>query len=227
MIRINLIGRRVRTRSRAPKGQIFVFLALLVVELVFMFVWYQRAQSDLNLATKRTTQVHKKIVRLNKIKAKWDKWEKQKKRIQSQMKVLEDLRYTQMGPARMLKYFSYMLTKLPDTPKNLEELKAQELAGWDTRWEPSRVWLTELDNKHGLVKMQGIAIDHGDVAELYKRMESSAYIINLNPGMQELKKGKDKMHLGFIPVKFKASWQVKYTVPLNLAMGTSQTKGGE
>lgn len=227
MIRINLIGRRVRTRPRAPKGQIFVFLAILVVELVFMFVWYQRAQSDLDMATRRTKQVHTKIVRLNKVKAKWDKWEKQKKVIQSQMSVLENLRYTQKGPSRMLKFFSYMLTKIPDTPQNLDELKSQELAGWDTRWEPNRVWLTGFDNKHGLVHISGMAINHGDVAELYKRMESSAYVVKLNPGLQEVTSSKGKLNLGFSPVKFRASWQLKYHVPLNLAMDATKIQGGE
>ena len=227
MIRINLIGRRVRTRSRTPKGQIFVFLAILLVELIFMFVWYQRAQSDLDMATARARHIHKEVVRLNKIKKQWDKWEKQKKIIQSQMNVLEELRYAQNGPVRMFKYFSYMLTKTPDIPKNLEELKAQELAGWDTRWNPGRVWLTGFNIRNGVVNMSGMAINHGDVAELYKRMESSAYAIGINPGLQEIKPVKEELHLGFAPVKFKASWKVVYKVPLNLAMGMAKKQGGE
>ncbi len=225
MIRINLIGRRVRRKARAPKGQLFVFLAILVVELVFMFVWYQRAQGDLDLATRRAREVHQKVVKLDKLKKQWDAWQKKKKGIKARMKVLERLRYIQTGPARMLRFFSYMLTKLPETPSNLEELKAQELAGWDTRWDPRRVWLTRLIDKKGNVTMEGMAIDHGDVAELYKRMESSAYVVALNPGSQELERMKTKLNLGFMPVKFRANWQVRYTVPINLAMGTTGIEG--
>jgi Tfp pilus assembly protein PilN len=204
-----------------------VFLAILVVELIFMFVWYQRAQSDLDVATKRAQAVHKKIVRLNKLKKQWDAWQKEKKQLQAQMKVLEDLRYGQNGPGRMLKFFSYMLMKLPDTPQNLEELKAQELAGWDTRWDPRRVWLTRIQNQNGKIRMEGMAIDHGDVAEFYKRMESSAYVIDLSPGMQELSPLRDKLKLGFTPVKFTVKWRIRYTVPLDLAMETTEKKGGE
>ncbi len=218
MIRINLIGKRIKAKSRAPKGQLYVFAAIILVELVFIFVWYNNANNTLKYLENQVRVERLKVKKLKKNKELWDKWQKEKAAIKNQMKVLEKLRYGQVGPSRLLRYFSYRLTKLPATPNNLDELKAQELAEWDTRWNTKRVWLNSIIVQNGKAKINGTAINHGDVAEFYKRLESCAYIVNFQPGLQKKSKrlNNTKLILGFTPVQFDATFNVKYDVPLML-----------
>ena len=221
MIRVNLIGRRTRAKARAPKGQLYVFLAILIVEVVFMFVWYQSASSTTDMIRAQANQEREKVRKLKEVKKEWDKWQKEKQVLQNQMKVLDNLRYGQLGPARLLRFFSYALTKVSEDPQHLDEIKAQELAGWDSRWNPKRVWLKSMSNREGKVRVVGVAVDHGDVAEFYKRLESCAYIVDLQPGLQRKEKSKaeGKLKLGFEPVEFQTTFKVRYDVPLGLENG--------
>ncbi len=184
MIRINLIGQRARIKPTVGKGQLVVFVALLVVEAVFLFVWHQKLSGDLTDAVKRSKEASAKIEELKRVKDAWEQWQTQKADLDRQAQVFESLRAEQSGPPNVLEYLGYMLTKVPDVPSSADEMKAQELVGWDPRWDPRRVWITRYLERSGVVTLSAQAIDHEDVAEFYRRLETSDYFTNVDPGTQ-------------------------------------------
>ena len=184
MIRINLIGQRARVKPTVGKGQLVIFVAFLVIEAVFLFVWHQKLSGDLTDAVKRSKEASTKIEELKRVKDAWEQWQTQKADLDRQAQVFESLRAEQSGPPNVLEYLGYMLTKVPDVPSAADEMKAQELVGWDPRWDPRRVWITRYLERGGVVTLSAQAIDHEDVAEFYRRLETSDYFTNVDPGAQ-------------------------------------------
>lgn len=184
MIRINLIGTKVKPKARAPSAQFYLYLALFLVEVIFLFVWHQMLLSDLESTTKKTKEAIAKIETLKQIKESWEKWQVEKADLDRQAQVFETLRAGQVGPPNMLQYLSYILTRIPDTPDHAEEIKAQELAGWNPRWDAGRVWLRRIEERGGMLTIRGEAVDHEDVAEFYRRLDASEFFVNVEPGLQ-------------------------------------------
>ena len=210
MIRINLIGTKAKPKAKTPKLEMIVFGVMILAEVVFLFTWYQMLSSDLEVATKRTKEARAKIADLKKVKEAWERWQVEKADLDRQAKVFESLRAEQIGPPNMLQYLSYALTRLQDTPATTDEIKAQELVGWNPKWDPNRVWLTKLSEKQGMLTLKGEAVDHEDVAEFYRRLESCDYFQGIEPGLQLRKLSPE---LGIKYVEFTVSTGLKYTLP--------------
>ena len=131
IIKINLIGRRAKpTTSRA---QLLLFAGLLVVEALFLFVWYQKLSSELDTVKSRVKEANSKLDELKRVKQAWEQWQAEKADLDRQTQVFESLKAEQIGPPTMLEYVSYVLTKVPDDASGADELKAQELVGWNHR----------------------------------------------------------------------------------------------
>jgi len=210
MIRINLIGTKAKPKARAPIGQIFIFLGLILVEAIFLFVWYQMLSSDLDDVVARTKDARAKIEDLKKVKLSWEQWQVEKADLARQAAIFETLRSDQLGPPQALEYLSYVLTRIPDSPLTSDEIKAQELVGWTPKWDPRRVWIKRIDEKNGVVTIRGEAIDHEDVAEFYRRLETSDYFTHVAPGLQ-LRKVSGQLGIKF--VEFALTAGLNYRIP--------------
>lgn len=230
MIRINLIGKRVRVKEKVWKGQIFIYIGLVVLESAFLVGWYLKLSSDLQEARKRVKDATAKIEELTRVKAAWEKWQAEKADIDRQAQIFEKLKADQLGPPAMLQFLSYALTKVPDIPENSDEIRVQELAGWNPRWDTKRLWLKRITEKEGEVTIEGEAIDHEDVAEFYRRLESSGYFSHIAPGLQARKVNQE---LNLKLVEFIGTARLNYKIeaesPLSeiLKMEEEQKKAKE
>lgn len=207
MIRINLLGLKAKPKPTASRKQLVVFVGLVVLEALFLFVWHQKLASELTDATKRTKEASAKIDDLKRVKVAWEQWQAEKADLDRQSQVFETLRADQIGPPMMLQYLSYTLTALDDTPAGRDEAKAQELAGWNPKWDARRVWLTNIKQKDQLLTIEGQSLDHEDVAEFYRRLESSDFFSSVEPGLQTRKVHPE---LGIRFVEFTATADVSY-----------------
>lgn len=207
MIRINLIGTKVKPRARAPGAQAYVFLALILLEAVVLFAWYQMLVSDLEATSKKAKDAVAKIEDLKKVKESWEQWQIEKADLDRQAQVFESLRAGQVGPSNMLQFLSYALTRVPDSPLFAEEIKAQELVGWNPKWDAGRLWLRRIEEKGGVLTIYGEAVDHEDVAEFYRRLESSGFFVDVEPGLQARKVSPE---LGIKFVEFTVTAGLRY-----------------
>ncbi len=216
MIRINLIGTKVKPRARAPSAQLYLYLALFLVEGIFLFVWHQMLVSDLESATAKAKEAVAKVETLKKVKESWEQWQVEKADLDRQARVFESLRAGQVGPPNMLQYLSYALSRTPDSPAFSEEIKAQELVGWNPRWDAGRLWLRRLEEKGGMLTLYGEAADHEDVAEFYRRLDSSDFFTDVEPGLQVRKVSPE---LGIKFVDFTVTAGLQYRPPEDNPMG--------
>ena len=187
MIRINLIGQRQKAAPKAGKGtrrQTMILLALFLAEGLFLFVWHQKLSSELAVARKRSKDAASKIEDLKRVKATWEQWLAEKADLDRQTEVFLSLRADQVGPAVLLQYLSYALTPLGETPAERDQAKAQELAGWNPKWDARRVWVQAIRQKGAELVLEGEALDHEDVAEFYRRLEASDFFLKVSPGNQ-------------------------------------------
>lgn len=191
MIRINLIGRKVKQKTAGNKSQLLIYVALLAVVFGVMFLWHQQLTDELKSAKTKSTEAADKIEKLKRVKQAWELWQAEKADIDAQATVFEALQADQMGPSTALQYLSYTLTKLPDEVEYIDETKAQELASWNPKWDTRRVWIKSLEVKGSEAKIEGEALDHQDVAEFYRRLESSDIFRNISPGPQRRKVHQD------------------------------------
>jgi len=212
IIKINLIGRRAKPKPTTSRAQLLLFAGLLVVEALFLFVWYQKLSSELDTVKARVKEANSKLDELKRVKQAWEQWQAEKADLDRQTQVFESLKAEQIGPPTMLEYVSYVLTKVPDDASGADELKAQELVGWNPKWDPRRVWLTSISQRKDQVSLKGEAIDHEDVAEFYRRLQSSDFFHDVEPGLQT-RKFHDTLQLKLV--------EFSVTAQLNYRLGTA------
>lgn len=217
MIRINLIGLKTKRAKQASKGgraQLFVFAAVILAEIAFLFLWHQRLTNELADAKKRTSDANAKIEDLKRVKVAWETWLAEKADIEAQEQVFDRLRADQLGPPAMLEYVTYALTPLVDSSTAGDEARAQELVGWNPAWDTRRVWIRSVREEGDKLIFMGAAVDHEDVAEFYRRLESSGFFFNVEPGSQTRKVHPD---LGNKYVEFEVSMGLSYLAVLEPA----------
>ncbi|MBM4387424.1 MAG: PilN domain-containing protein [Deltaproteobacteria bacterium] len=210
MIRINLLPVLEKRKKAASRAQLYIFVSILAVEVLFLFIWYQKTSSDLTEVEDKLKDLVKKTENLEKVKKAWEEWEKEKVELQKQIKIFEDLKSEQLGPPSMFQFLSYVLSPHDEEEeKNLEEIKSLELAGWNLKWNPSRVWVKKFKEIDGVVTIEGDALDHEDVAEFYRRLETGGYFVEVEPGLQ-MQKFDKTLDLKYI--EFKGTAILSYNV---------------
>jgi Tfp pilus assembly protein PilN len=217
MIRINLIGlktKRAKAVQKGGKAQLILFAVVLLAEVAFLFLWHQRLTAELEEAKKRTRDATAKIEDLKRVKVAWEAWQAEKADLEAQEQVFDRLRADQLGPPAMLEYVAYALTPLVETAVGSDEARAQELVGWNPKWDPRRVWVKSMREDAGKIVFQGEAVDHEDVAEFYRRLEASGFFLNVEPGSQTRKVHVD---LGIKYVEFEVTMGLSYLAVLEPA----------
>jgi type IV pilus assembly protein PilN len=126
------------------------------------------------------------------------------KKLKEQKAVFDELFAEKAGPAAALQYLSFMLQPRDEAVTPPEELKAMEAAGWRVSWDARKAWITSYRETGGEVTLQGRALDHEDVAEVARRLESSPYFREPKLVFQENKKD-DRLGIGYVEFSIRAS----------------------
>ncbi len=191
MIRINLLPSEGTRRRRGGQSTLTIVMLLVIIEVLGLFTWYQGVEEQVGQQASAIRKAEESVKRLEKAKTRLEEREVEKVELSQQNLILETLKTAKTGPAKILKYISYALTRKEDNLYNREELTAQEAAGWASGWDPRNVWITKLTEEFGDVTILGLARSHEDVAEFYRRMETSIHFVGIDPVMQEVVKGQD------------------------------------
>lgn len=191
MIRINLLPSEGARRRRGGPSTLPIVMLLVIIEVLGLFTWYQSIEEQVGQQASAIRKAEETVKRLEKAKSRLEEREEEKLELAQQNTILETLKTAKTGPPKILKYLSYVLTRKEDNLYNREELTAQESAGWASGWDPRNVWITQLTEDFGDVTILGLARSHEDVAEFYRRMETSIHFVGIDPVMQEVVRGQD------------------------------------
>lgn len=192
MIRINLLPAQEKKRPRSSQ-QSFGLLAvgLIVLEIAGLYFWYSSVEDDAAQAKSQAAAAQRKVTQLKKTKDDIERRNEEIQKLRKQNLVFERMQQLKTGPAEMLQFVSYVLTKKEKNIYNQEEITAQEKANWNPDWDPKSVWLTDLEQTETEVTITGRARQHEDVAEFYKRLASGPYLLCIDPIVQEVVRDKD------------------------------------
>jgi len=144
--------------------------------------------------------------------------------------VFDELFADKVGPVNALTYLSFILQPRDEATTSADELKAMEAAGWRVAWNAQQAWFTSIHEDKGEITITGEALEHNDVAEVTRRLESSPYFRNMKLKTQERKRD-DKLGRDYISFTIGGSLvylidPVQTAVPVDGAAGPGDADGG-
>ena len=158
MIRINLLGvpkpkkgKRASVPTMGGEGPnpLLVGVVVMLVGAVAMGGWWWKLNNDAKLIAARMDTANRKYAALQVVKAKYDDRQKQADMYQRRIKVIDDLRAQQKGPAELL-------TMIGETVNATEG-----------------VWLDKMVDTGGTIDIQGTSLSVHGVANLMENLQKS------------------------------------------------------
>ena len=213
MIRVNLLPQKRGARSAAPAASqrwLLVVLGVLVFEVVVLFLFHKKKLDDLQDQQNINAQLNGKIDGIRKLVANHEEIKKALVALRAREDAIAKLQSARSGPTAVLLEMAQLLTqgKGPTAdPERLQQLRKENpLAVYNPGWDTRRLWLSQYVESDRVVKIDGLARDGADVAELAQRLKLSVYFyeITVLPGF----KGSSKEKLDL--VEFALQLKVRY-----------------
>ncbi len=158
MIRINLLGvpkpkkgKRAAVPSMAGEGPnpLLVGVVVLLVAAVAMGAWWWKLNNDAKAIAQRMDTANRKYQALQVVKQRYEERAKQADMYQRRIKVIDDLRAQQAGPAALL-------TMIGDTVNATDG-----------------VWLDKMVDTGSTIDIQGMALSVHGVANLMENLQKT------------------------------------------------------
>jgi type IV pilus assembly protein PilN len=181
MVRINLLPVRVSKKKEAGKQQLLLFLVVLVLGVVLNGIFHQNRAAALADVQKRVAKTKADIATLDKIIGQVKEITAQQEQLKKKLDTLDKLKQGRSGPVRMLDELSNVT--------------------------PRRLWLRKLEEKAGMMNIQGSAISIDDVSQFIGALKTSRYFGNV-----ELKKTEAKSETRGDPKSSEKLRYVDFTV---------------
>lgn len=155
MIRINLIG----TEKRQRKGkkiksdvnllEIAVIVLLIALGGVGVYVWYSIEEDKLQYAKLKVEEEKRAIKNLAQAEKQFKEFQARKTELESQLKVIEELRQKKQGPVRVLDEISMRI--------------------------PKQVWLKGVTQRKAVLVILGEAETNEAVAKFFQSLQDSPF----------------------------------------------------
>lgn len=188
MIRINLLQEKKKAK-RAPKGQNEVALGLLIVLVCGAGVYtllHRPLAAEVAKQQAANAKVQKEVKELQEKTKDYEAVKKQAAAVAEQAEAIKRLNDARAVPAWFLHELGSVLTKGHDPTMTAEmrELifgKKDPNRTYRTDWDPHRVWITKIEEKHGAFTLYGGAQADTDVTQLALRLQASEYFREVTP----------------------------------------------
>jgi type IV pilus assembly protein PilN len=194
VIRVNLLPQKRGARTAAPQASqrwLLVVAGVLVLEVIGLFLFYQTKREELATQQAKNDRIDGQITDIKKLVANHDEIKKTLAVLRAREDAIAKLQAARSGPTAVLLELAQLLTpgKGPTTdPDQLAIIRRDNpnlvyFPGWDSR----RLWLTNYLESSRTVRVEGLARDGNDVAELAQRLKLSSYFYDvvLLPGKKE------------------------------------------
>jgi type IV pilus assembly protein PilN len=194
LIRVNLLPQKRGARGAPPQQSqrwLLVVLGLLVLQVVATFLFHQRKLEELAEQKSKDDRLQTQITDIRKLVSNHEDIKKALTSLRSREEAIAKLQTARSGPTAVLLELAQLLTpgKGPTADADrLAQLRKDNpnlvyLPGWDSR----RLWLVSYIENARTVRLEGMARDGNDVAELAQRLKLSSYFhdVTLLPGKKE------------------------------------------
>jgi type IV pilus assembly protein PilN len=148
MIRINLLPFRAARKKENIRRQVSIFLLSVVLVLIVAAWFNYLLSSKINALNKQILATQAQVDKYNKINQEIAEIKKKLDLLNKKIEVIRSLDLTRKAPVELLDDMSRL---------NVEK----------------RMWLTGLEEKSGMIKVVGVAVDNPTIAEYMTRIETS------------------------------------------------------
>lgn len=154
MIRINLIGSEKKKRGKkiatdANLLELVVIILLISLGGVGLYIWNSIEEDKLAYAKTKVNEEKRAIKGLAKAEKRFKEYEKKKKNLMTQLKIIDALRLKKQGPVRVLDEISMRI--------------------------PKQVWIKSILHKKKVLLIRGVAETNEAVAIFFKSLQDSPY----------------------------------------------------
>ena len=156
MIRINLLPFRAARKKENIRHQASVFLLSLIFVILVLFAGNYYLGSKVKSLKKDIDTANTELKKYNEINEEIARIKKTLKNLQKKMNVINTLETNRHAPVRLLD----AMTQVVPLPK--------------------RLWFTRLEEKDSTVKLDGIARDEEEVAELMRQLQRCGLFRSVN-----------------------------------------------
>lgn len=185
MMRINLIRVKRARRRDAGERALLLMGAVVVLAIGGMVAVTVRAEGELRTLVRQGNAVRDEIERMKTELGDYDKIKEQRQDLLKQQKTIDALKTGRTGPVYLMRELSEILTpgKGPtfDRVGYEERLRRDPNVGFNSGWDPRRVWLESFDEAQRKVKLRGSGRTNEDVAEFLKRLQLSVFFADVTP----------------------------------------------
>lgn len=196
LVRVNLLPQKRRSeRQEATQLWLLATVAVLLIEVVSLFVFHGFKQEELKKAQVENQVVREKIDAAKRTVSNHGEVTRQLEELRARETAIAKLQTGRTGPTAVLLELARLLTpgRGPRIdPDRYNEIKATNpLAVHNPNWDARRLWLESFVENARRVKLVGIARDGEDVSELARRLSLSAYFkdVRLLPGHKKTEAG--------------------------------------
>lgn len=205
MIRINLLPVKEKRRRATGQRHLFVIAVLVGLECLAFFYVYSTQADEYGRRKSENTQKDTQIDKLKREVGDIEELQKQKRELEQQQEILDQLEARRSGPVRVLQEIMFLLTPPPDARARVE----LEKRGGQPNWDSERVSLKTFVEQENQVTIMGEAKSNDDVAEFLTRLSHSRYFYDvrlLNTKLQTGGKDLGEVHFVQFNVRCKVSY---------------------
>ena len=156
MIRINLLPFRAARKKENIRRQISIFMLSLIFVMIGLFAGNYILGMQVSSLQEDIKKSETELKKYNEINEEIARIKKTLENLQKKMNVISTLETNRHAPVRLLD----AMTQVVPTPK--------------------RLWFTRLEEKDSTVKLDGIAMDEEEVAELMRQLQSCGLFDSVN-----------------------------------------------
>jgi Tfp pilus assembly protein PilN len=188
MIKINLLPQRKPKRVETP-GQRDVgigVLALIGAGAAVYFLLHKPAAEKLDDLKANNEQLASQLAKRKDSIRDLKELQAAVALAEGRTKAIDRLVAARAVPAHMLHELGLILT-MGEKPTMTEEMTAKvndpnkDTYKFQFDWDPKHVWITKFSEKQGVFTLEGGAESDTDVSQLTKRMQASAYFMEVTP----------------------------------------------
>ncbi|MDH3974799.1 MAG: PilN domain-containing protein [Deltaproteobacteria bacterium] len=153
MVKINLLPVRAAAKRESLRAQAMIAVLMLIALFALIGFLHMSITGKIDGLNEDIKRTQAELTRLNKIKAKVDKFKANSKMLAKKLDVIKKLNYGRTDGVKLMDELSNVI--------------------------PEGLWLESLKGGKKGLTLQGISLDHDAVAAFMTRMEKSDYFTNI------------------------------------------------
>ncbi len=176
MIQVNLLPHREARRAADLRQTLMVLILGLIVAVGGIGIVHRNLNADLAGVKASVRQLESDIARFEPQQKQVAAFKEKRKQLEGKLDVIDGLDRARTGPVRIL-----------------DELAAQT---------PGKLWLTGLKTQGVAIKIEGMSLDTGVVADFLRGLNGSTYFNNVD--LDQTKSGKEEQGVKLVQFVIRA-----------------------